>query len=750
MMMVTPGRVFIETCAVLCRGLTMLEGDQPDLYQAAKTYTKCGIIVHPLYRGDEKSSRCRSPGKQPILKKWQSLDKPLEDGRLKYFFQERQCNIGAVCGKVSDLTVIDVDWEVKGIWTDIFDGVDRTGWIAQRRIDGKCHVLFRYTNKINRAIRQELGFDIMNDRSNVVLAPSIHPEGQQYRILADIADRPYMPDIVATRINSVIMLYEELAKALSGCRHMFRGLWDAVFVHKKNPWYHKLDVFREATGRTRTLALFAELKKAGASDEVLRLACQLIFGDLYSDDVSKYQISQINADATAKKETIQADPVLLEFYDPIIAKAEYKAWKAKTKPVEKPDTQTEAIIIDDLDENGIPEEKKEAAKVDAIQILQEGDPVKYILDTVSQFHTGDVATEEGLLISIAGQSCLNTAGIQIAVNGESGSGKSHAVKIHLHLVPAKYKRVTSLSAKAAYYMGLKPGTIIFSDDTSPSEDMEEVIKRATTNYQEYTTHTTVKDQRGMNFVIPPRINWYLTSVDTEVSEQLLNRQLTFNTIDTIAQKEAIYNMQQQEAMSGELNILVVNHEILVCRRIYDIIRSRMFKVKVPYAMDIELSDKSNSRTFPLFLDMIKGYAIVFHAQRETDPDGYLLANIEDFERAKRLFESQTDGIISKLNDKERLIIEFIATHPHVNINTIAKATKLSYGTVRNLIKGRSDRSSQGLLDKYKGLEISDETHTTEEESGYKVAKKSEFFHIVSGQYDYWTSFNSGFVTLRKR
>jgi primase-polymerase (primpol)-like protein len=73
--------------------------------------------------------------------------------------------------------------------------------------------------------------------------------------------------------------------------------------------------------------------------------------------------------------------------------------------------------------------------------------------------------------------------LQISVNGESGSGKSHGLKTHLHLVPKKWKRETSLSAKAAYFMDLAPGMILFSDDKDPDSDFEEVIKRATTNFQ---------------------------------------------------------------------------------------------------------------------------------------------------------------------------------------------------------------------------------------------------------------------------
>ena len=418
----------------------------------------------------------------------------------------------------------------------------------------------------------------------------------------------------------------------------------------------------------------------------------------------------------------------------------------KTSNEQKKEYETEAT---DADEIGISEEEKEAAKIKALDILKTRDPIGYIRETIEEHHVGDEKTEECICVSIAGQSCLNTDGIQTAVNGDSGSGKSHLMKIHLHLVPDKYKEVTSLSPKAVYYMDLKPGTIIFSDDTTPSEEMEDVIKRSNTNYQEYTKHTIVRDGKPEAFMVPPRINWYLTSVDSEVSMQLLNRQLTFNTSNEPEHKQAIFTKQQEKAVNGEMPVIDVTERVLVCRRMYDIIKSQVFKVKIPFAKRIELEDKSNSRVFPMFLDMIKGYTIFFHMQRETDEEGYLLATEEDFNKAKALFESQTEGIVSKLNDKERAILRHIKSHPRCIIQDIAEGTGYSYATVRNIIKGRPNSKSagEGLLEKVKGLSISEETHTTEEDERYKISKKAERF-ILSEKFDGWSLYTSKFITLK--
>ena len=281
-----------------------------------------------------------------------------------------------------------------------------------------------------------------------------------------------------------------------------------------------------------------------------------------------------------------------------------------------PPVETDPLDID-YDEQGISEEVLKAAEAEAIKMLKEGDPIDYIMETVQKFHIGDEEALEAIALSIAGQSCSNTAGLHVSMNGPSGDGKSHCMKSGIKLVPARFKRETSLSAKAAYYMNLRPGTILFSDDKELTEDAEEVIKQATTNYQKDTVHQTVKEQQGKTVIIPPRINWYLTSVESTVSDQLLNRQLTFSTDSSSAQKERIFQMQQAEAKRGKMAMIEVTPEVLVCRRIYSKLKENLFEVKISFADRIDIKDKSDSRIFTKILDMIRNYAIFqVYAARE--------------------------------------------------------------------------------------------------------------------------------------
>jgi hypothetical protein len=364
---------------------------------------------------------------------------------------------------------------------------------------------------------------------------------------------------------------------------------------------------------------------------------------------------------------------------------------------------------------------------------------------------GDRDTQEAICASIPCQCCLNTAGLQISVNGTSGSGKSHGIKTHLHLIPKKWKRVTGLSAKAAYYMNLAPGIIIFSDDKDPDTVFEEVIKQATTNFQEETYYTTVKDQKQISLVIPPRINWYLTSVESFVSDQLLNRQLTFDADSSPEQKKRIFDAQKHEAASGG-NGQEMNIEVLICRRMYRALKQNLFKVKIPFVDRIDLQDTSNSRIFPMFLDMVRGFAAFKWKQRTFGDGGYLLAEIEDFERAKRLFESQKENTVTKMNENERLIIQYIASKGKCTINDISSYTDINYQTVKRALFGRKDREAGGLLDKIKGLKIEEETEKKYERNGKTLisssVRKAFKFSIDKSKFNFWSLFDKEFIFLK--
>jgi hypothetical protein len=350
-------------------------------------------------------------------------------------------------------------------------------------------------------------------------------------------------------------------------------------------------------------------------------------------------------------------------------------------------------------------------KLKATEILERGNPIQYILDTYHKIHVGDEITGKATLAGIGSQSVKNSSGIQPKVSGKSGKGKSHAEKTILHLTPREYIIESSLSDMAVYHLDLKPGTIIFSDDTEVSEGLQGVIKRATTNYQIQTIHTiSVKKEGGawgaMQLTIPPRIMWVLTSVDDNGSIEFLNRQLNLGVDESQDQDKKVMEHHLRKAVTGEVEFSI-NDDVLVCREIIKDIKSRCLTVRIPYAERIIWNDPENRRNLPQFLDLIKSFAVFDHRHRVHTDENTIEANEIDFETALSLYSTRSINQKFKLNDNELGVLKkMVKGLPH-DIKMIQTLTGLSYASVYRLFHGRDGKG--GLLNKVPDLIYEPET-----------------------------------------
>ena len=109
--------------------------------------------------------------------------------------------------------------------------------------------------------------------------------------------------------------------------------------------------------------------------------------------------------------------------------------------------------------------------------------------------------------------------------GEAEKEKADAFQSMILLLPAHKCIVGSMSSKALFYdPNLKPGTITYTDDAQFSQDVVAMIKQATSDFQAETRHRTVNaDRKSEEFCIPPRVTFWLSSVDSIQDEQLATR-----------------------------------------------------------------------------------------------------------------------------------------------------------------------------------------------------------------------------------
>jgi len=349
-----------------------------------------------------------------------------------------------------------------------------------------------------------------------------------------------------------------------------------------------------------------------------------------------------------------------------------------------------------------------AIKSKALKILRTGDPVEYILGVYSRLHVGDIEIGKVLLLSIANQSVLNSEGLQPKLSGASGKGKTHAAKAMYHLIPdVGYKLEGSLSAKSMYYYpDLVPSTVIFSDDIRMNADLEDTLKRAMSNFQRPTPHRTVTREGYKELEIPERIAWWLTSVDSPFSDELLNRLFGLDVDDSVDQDMAVTKQQLEQAKHGDV-ALPEDEDVKVCRAIIHEVKKKLFKVMILYSDLIDWKGVGDRRNLPRFLDLIKGFAAMRFMQRPDIGDSEILASLEDFEDAKALYEQGKAGLATKLTKAELKLVTWMVGKGPRSINDIVKEYLKPNGgqytseAIRKTLEGKRD--GKGLTDKVPGM-----------------------------------------------
>lgn len=388
-----------------------------------------------------------------------------------------------------------------------------------------------------------------------------------------------------------------------------------------------------------------------------------------------------------------------------ITKTLLSSMNKATKAREKSDRDKEEFLVPKEPMEIIPDHIIDAAN----EIIYTGDPVKYIMDTHASMHVGDDALATTLLISIGIQSVRNSDGIQPKLAGNSGKGKTHCCKAMIHLVPEKYKFNTTLSDKAIYYIEIPDGAIVFSDDINLSEGLEGLIKRSTSNFQEGSDYTTVDRNRNpLHLTIPPRISWWLTSVSNDQSIELLNRQFGGDVDETKGQDNAVMEYHLTKATTGTMN-LPLNDDVGICRYILQDIKDNLYTVLIPFAREVVWKDPVNRRNLPIFLDIIRAFAVLRHRQRYITEDHEIIANIDDYNDAKALYSGRAGNQRNNLTNQEIKVCSAIVGKGDVDMTAVMGVLGgVSLPRTSHILFGKG-KGATGLVDKVPGFIVKDQS-----------------------------------------
>ncbi|GLI45401.1 hypothetical protein [Methanoculleus bourgensis] len=378
----------------------------------------------------------------------------------------------------------------------------------------------------------------------------------------------------------------------------------------------------------------------------------------------------------------------------------------------------------------------------ALAILQHGDPLAFVLDTFNKTHVGDRTVAESLAMSVASRSVENTNGLHVAISGNSGKGKTHACTTMQNLIPEDSRLKGTVSDRALYYDDLRAGTVFLFDDVSLSDDLQEVLKSATTNFREPIEHRTLTTERKLRVcTIPERCVWWLAKVDDPGDDQVMNRMLTVWIDDSAEQdRRVLAHMKEREAREdggdGE------DPGLPVCRAVWRVLKEERLHVSIPYAQRVHFAATTNRRNPGILFDLIKASALLHRFQREEYDSG-IRANRDDFAAAARIYAAingEAGGQETKMTKNEAAALATVATMgwEQFTIKMLQEALGLSYHQTYRILHGYSSRGTiySGLLEKCPAVSFFD-TMVTEDVEGYAVRRREHLFSFNRTVYQHW-------------
>ena len=126
--------------------------------------------------------------KTPILQ-WNKYTKKYATRKeiRKWWKQKPNANIGIITGKISNLTVVDVERGGDISYLPATKSVKTGG--------GGYHFYYQYSETIKNAVRIKPLTDIRNNNGYVVAPPSLHSSGKRYKWLAKIKTSPFPAEV---------------------------------------------------------------------------------------------------------------------------------------------------------------------------------------------------------------------------------------------------------------------------------------------------------------------------------------------------------------------------------------------------------------------------------------------------------------------------------------------------------------------------------------------------------------------------
>ena len=367
------------------------------------------------------------------------------------------------------------------------------------------------------------------------------------------------------------------------------------------------------------------------------------------------------------------------------------------------DAEKEMIKIS-ANMDAVAEELEKQKEIRAIAALSEQNPMERFMRAFAVSHVGHYQILRAIVYAECLKSSCTTKGLQPAVTGQRGSGKSHAVRTATHLLPKEAVYTATLSPKALFYKNPAEKTTFYMDDAVIPDELVSLMKRKQTQFQEPTVYGTVVDKKWMEVSIDRRMIFITTSVAQLGDEQLSDRALLIDIKNEKQDDEQFYKFESERRSKG-LPEFPETDDILICRNVLAHIRRNEFRVIIP---KVNFAYYHDRRLMEQCYDLMEGSAIFNYRNRSYQKDGDIivvvatqedLANALDFD----MFRFSEESAIAKMSRSERAfdakVQELMNGKDSAKFTEkeLAEKTNYTVPAIRNYLYGR-DNSPTTLKD----------------------------------------------------
>jgi hypothetical protein len=340
------------------------------------------------------------------------------------------------------------------------------------------------------------------------------------------------------------------------------------------------------------------------------------------------------------------------------------------------------------------EDGKEADRLhnlQAIKALSEN-PMENFIAAYKISHVGHFQILRGIIYAECLKSSGTTKGLQPTITGSRGSGKSHAVRTAVHLLPKEGVFTATLSPKALFYKNPPAKTTFYMDDAVLAEELVSFLKRKQTQFQEQTVYGTVLNKEWKEMPVEKRMVFITTSVAQQGDEQLSDRALLIDI-----KNEKTEDKENKRRMKG-LPEFPECDEVALCRRMLSHIRNHEFRVIMP---SLDFSYYSDRRLVGMAYDLMEASAILNYLSRKYTMDNDVIvveATVEDLANALDfdMFKNSDSAAIARLSKSERAFDEKCQNLLNGNDTgsftekQLAEKTGMSVPGMRNYLYGREN------------------------------------------------------------